>query len=242
MFVADAQYNHNDENIKITTDGENWYLSEWLDKGIDDKNTPTLSGLNTNTFTITGKNDSSLPYVTKCAIAGSPNAKNINVSFKTIASGKQSIALGFYIKPEEVKFQNEATVKHNNTIIKSNIVFGKLITNASIEQDALQPEYKGNQDITFIVKVDNNTTNDLVNLTIIDNMGEYIYEKDGLQEHIYPLEIIEDSIRFYINGVRHKNFKLIKGPPMQLQNISMPKDSNLLLLFDTKVKDRKSVV
>ena len=128
-------------------------------------------------------------------------------------------------------FFNQATLSYNDTIIDSNIVTGELIEVLSASKTALSDNYDAADTVTYAISIVNSGTNPFSNLTLTDNLGEYAFNTTTL----VPLTYVNNSLRYYINGVLQTAPTVTATNPLTVTNITVPANGNVLLVYQTTV-------
>lgn len=130
-------------------------------------------------------------------------------------------------------FSNQATLSYGGTETNSNIVTGELLDVLTLTKTAVTPFYRRGGRITYFVSLVNTSASPFDALTITDNLGSY-----SVQSSIYtPLELAEDSVRLFVNGILQPMPDVSSGPPLVISDLSVPAGGNLLLLYDTIVNE-----
>lgn len=128
-------------------------------------------------------------------------------------------------------FYNQAILSYNNTVTSSNIVSGEIIEVISASKTAVPGEYRANDVVTYIISITNSGTTDVNNLTITDNLGEYTFETLTL----VPLTYVEDSVRYFSDGVLQAAPAVTAGPPLVISGINVPADGNATVIYQAAV-------
>lgn len=124
-------------------------------------------------------------------------------------------------------FYNKATLTYNNGSTDSNIVTGELAEVLTADKTALESGYDTDSPTTYIISLVNSGTAPLTGLTVTDNLGEYPFTTGNLT----PLDYVQDSIRFYSNGVLQPAPIVTSTAPLTLSNITVPANGNALLIY-----------
>lgn len=130
-------------------------------------------------------------------------------------------------------FTNTATLSYNNNVINSNTVTGELQEVLSLTKLPVADTYSAGDTVGYIVSVVNSGTTAFTNLTLTDNLGEYIYNSATL----YPLSYISGSLKYYINGAIQTAPEVAAGPPLSVSGITVPAGGNATIIYQAKVNE-----
>lgn len=115
-------------------------------------------------------------------------------------------------------FTNQATLRYNGNIVNSNITTGELLEVLSATKTAVLDNYTQGSDITYVIQIVNSGIEAFSGLTITDNLGEYTFGTGTL----VPLDYVNGSVRYYINGVLQTQPTTTAGPPLVISGITVP--------------------
>ncbi len=129
-------------------------------------------------------------------------------------------------------FTNQATLTYNNTTTNSNITTGELLEVLSATKTALTDSYGGNDVVTYVVSIVNSGTAPFTGLTVTDDLGSYAFD----QQTLYPLDYVDGSARYYINGVQQANPvpTATTGAPLVISGLNVPAGGNAMLVYETR--------
>lgn len=130
-------------------------------------------------------------------------------------------------------FTNFATLSYNGTTTNSNVVTGEIVEAISATKTALSESYEQNGKVTYIVSLTNTSALPLTSLTVTDDLGGYIFNGNT----VYPLSFEDGSVRLFINGVLQPTPAVVAGPPMVISGISIPANSNAVLVYAADVTE-----
>lgn len=130
-------------------------------------------------------------------------------------------------------FTNTATLSYNNNVINSNTVTGELQEVLSLTKLPVADTYGAGDTVGYIVSVVNSGTTAFTNLTLTDNLGEYIYNSATL----YPLSYVSGSLKYYINGTIQAAPEVAAGPPLSVSGITVPAGGNATIIYQAKVNE-----
>lgn len=126
------------------------------------------------------------------------------------------------------QFTNQAQLSYNNSVTNSNIAVGEILEVLSATKTALTDSYIRNDNIVYIISIINSGAIDITGLTVTDNLGSYAFN----QTQLVPLEYVEGSIRYYINGVLQTP-PTVTTPPFTVSGIDVPAEGNAIIIYET---------
>lgn len=119
-------------------------------------------------------------------------------------------------------FYNQATLSYNGTTTTSNIATDELLEVLSATKTALANRYTRGNRVTYIVSILNSGTVAFTNMTVTDNLGQIT----SLPAAVYPTTFVDDSIRYYVNGVLQTAPTVSPGPPLVITGVNIPAGGN----------------
>ena len=128
-------------------------------------------------------------------------------------------------------FTNQATLSYNGLSVNSNIVTGQMVCPLSMTKSPTDDTYAAGDVITYLVSLVNDGSTSYENLTLTDDLGGYAI---GSQT-AYPLQYVEDSLRFFINGLPQTAPALTPGAPLVVTGLSVPAGGNALIAYEAVV-------
>ena len=130
-------------------------------------------------------------------------------------------------------FTNQAALSYRNRVRYSNLTTGQIADALTISKEPLTAVYGPDDDVTFVVRLTNNGTAPLTDLSLSDDLGGYDFDGTTL----YPLSYVENSLRFYVNGVEQPAPAVTPGAPFVISGVSVPAGGNALLLYEATVTE-----
>ena len=130
-------------------------------------------------------------------------------------------------------FTNQAALSYRNRVRYSNLTTGQIADDLSLSKTALTPTYEPDGDVTYVVRLDNNGTAALTDLTLTDDLGGYAFDGGTL----YPLAYVTDSLRFYVNGVEQAAPTVTPGAPLTVSGVTVPAGGNALIVYEAAVNE-----
>lgn len=128
-------------------------------------------------------------------------------------------------------FYNQASLTYGGTTTRSNITVGEINEPVKVTKTAISGTYRAGDRVAYVVSIVNSGTTALAGLTLRDNLGSYI--SDG--NTYTPLDYVEGTVRYYIDGVLQPAPSVTLGPPLTIDGISIPAGGNILIVYDTAV-------
>lgn len=128
-------------------------------------------------------------------------------------------------------FTNQATLAYNGALLASNIVTGELIEDLTFSKTPVSDNYTKGDNVTYVLTIANNGTAAYNNLTVTDNLGEYTVGANP----VYPLDYVDGSVSYYINGTLQTAPTVTAGPPMVISGITVPAGGNATVIYQGTV-------
>ena len=130
-------------------------------------------------------------------------------------------------------FTNRATLSYNGNSVNSNIVTGEIQEVLAVSKNAVLDSYTEGGVVTYTISLVNSGTLALENLTVADNLGEYVFGGTNL----YPLEYVDNSILYYVNGILTTAPTVTAGPPLTLSGVNVPAGGDAVIVYQARVTD-----
>ena len=124
-------------------------------------------------------------------------------------------------------FTNQATLRYNGNVVNSNITTGELVEVLSATKTAVINTYTQGSEITYVIQIVNSGAIAFTGLTITDNLGEYPFGAGTL----VPLDYVDGSIRYYINGVLQGAPAVAAGPPLVISGLNVPANGVTTVIY-----------
>ncbi len=118
-------------------------------------------------------------------------------------------------------FTNQATLRYNNSVINSNITTGEILEVLSATKTAVIETYAQGTETTYVINIVNSGTTAYTGLTLTDNLGAYTFGTTT-PTTLTPLDYVDGSVRYYINGVLQAQPTAAAGPPLTVTGITVP--------------------
>ena len=124
-------------------------------------------------------------------------------------------------------FTNQATLRYNGNVVNSNITTGELIEVLSATKTAVIDTYNQGSDITYVINIVNSGAIAFSGLAINDNLGEYPFGAGTL----VPLDYVDGSIRYYVNGILQPAPLVTAGPPLNISGLTVPANGVTTVIY-----------
>ena len=128
-------------------------------------------------------------------------------------------------------FTNQATLRYNGNVVNSNITTGELLEVLSATKTAVINTYNQGSDITYVINIVNSGTIAFTGIAINDNLGEYPFGTDTL----VPLDYVDGSVRYYVNGVLQPTPVVMAGPPLTISGLTVPANGVTTVIYVARV-------
>ncbi|MBE6541601.1 MAG: hypothetical protein E7672_04060 [Ruminococcaceae bacterium] len=128
-------------------------------------------------------------------------------------------------------FFNQATLSYSGGVVNSNITTGEIIEVLSATKTAVVSEYSQGSVVTYAINIINSGNTSLTGLSVTDNLGEYAFGTESLQ----PLDYVEGSVNYFINGVLQADPAVTVGPPLVFSGINVPADGVTTIIYSARV-------
>ena len=124
-------------------------------------------------------------------------------------------------------FTNQATLRYNGNVVNSNITTGELLEVLSATKTAVIDTYNQGSDITYVINIVNSGAITFTGLTVTDNLGEYTFGTGTL----VPLDYVDGSVRYYVNGVLQTAPTVMAGPPLSISGLLVPANGVTTIIY-----------
>jgi len=101
----------------------------------------------------------------------------------------------------------------------------------SATKTAVCSQYRENEKITYVISIVNCGTCSLSGVCITDDLGEYTYESASA----VPLTYVDDSVRYYINGVLQPTPAVSCSGDLEIGPMTVPAGGNVTVIYETLV-------
>lgn len=124
-------------------------------------------------------------------------------------------------------FTNQATLRYNGNVVNSNVTTGELIEVLSAAKTAVIDTYNQGSDITYVINIVNSGSVAFSGISVTDNLGAYTF---GL-ETLVPLDYVDGSVRYYVNGALQPAPIVAAGPPLVINGLTVPANGVTTVIY-----------
>ena len=130
-------------------------------------------------------------------------------------------------------FFNQATLSFGGRLTNSNITTGEILDALSATKTAITSTYGENDSVVYVINILNSALTSITDLTVTDDLGAY--NVGGAI--VYPLEYVEGSLRFFVNGALTQAPTVVDGPPLAISGIAIPAGANASLIYEARTNE-----
>ncbi len=136
-------------------------------------------------------------------------------------------------------FTNQAQLSYNGITTSSNITRGQIADVLSISKTVVTPSYSENSEEVFIISIVNEGSIPYTGLTLTDDLGAYSFTPEGATEPVtlYPLEYVEDSLLYYIDGALQNTPAITADGELIISEIDIPAGSDAIIVYAARVNE-----
>lgn len=132
-------------------------------------------------------------------------------------------------------FYNKATLSYNGNVADSNITTGEIVEVLSATKNAVEDSYGRNDTVTYIINIINSGNTDFTDLTLTDNLGSY---RDATTNtDLVPLNYVNDSVNFFVNGVKQADPTVTSTSPLTIEGLNVPARGNAYVVYNARTND-----
>ncbi len=117
-------------------------------------------------------------------------------------------------------FFNQATLSYSGGTVNSNITTGEILEVLSASKTAVVQTYTQGSEVTYIINLINSGSTPLNALTVTDDLGAYEFGTPAVT--LQPLDYVDGSVKYFVNGVLAATPTVQAGPPLVISGISVP--------------------
>jgi len=126
-------------------------------------------------------------------------------------------------------FYNQATLSYNGGTVNSNITSGEIIEVLSATKTAVTDVYSDGSEITYVINIINSGNIPFNGISVTDNLGSYAFGDTSLT----PLDYVENSVRYFANGVLQATPIVTSGTELVFSNINVPANGVATIVYTT---------
>ena len=130
-------------------------------------------------------------------------------------------------------FYNQATLSFNGRLTNSNITTGEILEAISVTKTAISSTYGANDGVVYVVNIVNSGAAAITGVSVTDDLGAYTVGGNT----VYPLEYVEGSLRYFINGSPTAAPTVTVGPPLTISGITIPAGANASILYEARTNE-----
>ena len=127
-------------------------------------------------------------------------------------------------------FTNQAILSYSGGRVASNVVTGQLVSPLTVTKTAVVDSYSANDSVTYVVSIVNAGSTCFDNLTLSDDLGAYA----AAGQTVYPLQYVEGSAAWFMNGTRQSDPTAAGGPPLVITGVSVPAGGNAIVMYEAE--------
>ena len=132
-------------------------------------------------------------------------------------------------------FQNQATLIFGSSRINSNTTEGEIVDAVTVTKSAVSAGYGEGDAVAYAIGIVNGGTAALTSLTLTDDLGAYTAADGTLA---VPLEYVEDSLRYYLNGELLPTPTVVAGDTLTVSGISVPAGEGAVLVYEARTNGK----
>lgn len=135
------------------------------------------------------------------------------------------------------QFTNQATVSYNGMTVNSNIVTGEITQVLSADKAVTAETYRTGDTLTYVISIRNAGITDYTGLRIVDNLGAYTSGTPAVTRTPLTYTDAPGSLLYYVDGVLQATPTVTAGPPLTIENLTVPAGSNAILIYRVQVNE-----
>ena len=131
-------------------------------------------------------------------------------------------------------FTNQATLSYNGITVSSIITTGEMLEVLQVSKTAAQDTYVPGDELTYTVSLVNTGGTALNGITLTDDLGGYTFGTVGT---VYPLDLTQETVLYFVNGVLQPTPTVVAGPPMTISGINIPAGGNAVIVYHAVITE-----
>ena len=132
-------------------------------------------------------------------------------------------------------FSNQASLRIGGAVTNSNVVTGEITNGIELVKLAVSADYGAGESVTYLVSLRNDTAIPYNDVTVTDDLGAFTLI--GGTDLIVPLDYIDGSLVYLVNGVITEGLTVLAGPPLTISGINIPAGGTVTLIYEGRVND-----
>lgn len=127
-------------------------------------------------------------------------------------------------------FTNRATLSYSGGTVNSNVTTGEIVEVLAATKTAIVDSYSQGSDVTYAINITNSGAIAFTGLTLTDDLGAYAFGTETLT----PLDYVDGSVKYFIDGVLQPSPATIAGPPLVVSGINVPAESTATIIYTAR--------
>ncbi len=132
-------------------------------------------------------------------------------------------------------FFNQATLSYSGGTVNSNIASGEIIEVLSATKTAVRESYTQGSDVTYVINIVNSGAVAFTGLTVTDDLGAFEFGTPPTTRQ--PLDYIDGSVRYFVNGALQATPTVTAGPPLTITGITVPAGGNAAVVYSARANE-----
>lgn len=129
---------------------------------------------------------------------------------------------------------NQASLSFGGNVTNSNITEAELLSGLELTKTALSGSYGEGSRVVYLVTLSNMGSVPYTALTLNDDLGSYTLPGGNTA---VPLDYVDGSIRYYLNGVLQPAPAVVGGESLQISGINIPAGANATFIYETEANE-----
>lgn len=130
-------------------------------------------------------------------------------------------------------FYNQASLNVGGRVTNSNVTEGEVSTQVAITKAALTTDYGPDDNIVYMITIVNNGASLADNITLTDNLGAFTIAEN----EIVPLTYVDDTVKYYINGLIQPTPTVTEGVPLTISGITVPAGAVATIIYEARANE-----
>lgn len=131
-------------------------------------------------------------------------------------------------------FFNQASLSYGGNIVNSNTTEAELLSGLELTKTAISASYGAGRNVAYAITVSNMGSAAYNSLTIFDNLGAYTLATGTT---VVPLTYVENSVLYYLNGVRQPAPTVTATGELEISGINLPAGSTATFIYEAEANE-----
>ena len=131
-------------------------------------------------------------------------------------------------------FFNQASLSYGGNIVNSNTTEAELLSGLELTKTAISASYGAGRNVAYAITVSNMGSAAYNSLTIFDNLGAYTLATGTT---VVPLTYVENSVLYYLNGVRQPAPTVTAAGELEISGINLPAGSTATFIYEAEANE-----